>query len=199
MHSNYIKVLNPLRAIAALGVCLVHFGGLGLFENAQISNIFSSGQLGVYIFFVISGFIIPFSLYNSNYKSCDFFKYIFRRSVRIDPPYFMAIALTLLLAYLVTIRPGYKGDIFHFDFLQLLAHITYTVPLTSYGWYNHVFWTLCIEFQYYILIGLMMRFITQSAFIVNLSILTFISLSSIFHFNKSYYCISTYSPILLIG
>lgn len=199
MQNNYIRVLNPLRAIAALGVCLVHFGGLGLFGNSTISTIFSCGQLGVYVFFVISGFIIPYSLYHSEYKTSNFFNYILRRSVRIDPPYFVAILLTLLLSYLVTIRPGYVGEGFHFNILQLIAHITYTVPLTNYGWYSHVFWTLCIEFQFYIFMGLMMRIITRSSFIVILSILGFVSLSSLFHFNKAYYCISTYSSVFCIG
>ena len=199
MQNNYIKVLNPLRGLAALGVCLVHFGGLGLFGNSLISTIFSSGQLGVYVFFVISGFIIPYSLYHSGYRIANFFKYILRRSLRIDPPYFVAIFLTIMLSYLVSIRPGYVGEGFHFNILQLLAHITYTVPLTNYGWYSHVFWTLCIEFQFYIFIGLMMPVISKSSFVITLFILSFISCSSLAHFDKSYYCISTYSPVFCVG
>jgi len=182
-----------------LGVCLVHFGGLGLFGNSMISTIFSSGQLGVYVFFVISGFIIPYSLYHSEYKVSNFLNYILRRSVRIDPPYFVAILLTLLLSYLVTIRPGYVGAGFHFNMLQLLAHVTYTVPLTNYVWYSHVFWTLCIEFQFYIFIGLMMPILSKSSFGITILILSFISTSSFAHFDKSYYCISTYSPVFCIG
>ncbi len=199
MRNKYVEVLNPLRAIAALGVCLVHFGGLGLFGKSIITNFFSAGQLGVYVFFVISGFIIPYSLYNSDYKTKNFFRYILRRSARIDPPYFAAIVITLLLSYLVTIRPGYIGEQFHFNILQLLAHITYTVPLTKYDWYNHVFWTLCIEFQYYIIIGLSMEFITKSTFPINLIILLIVSLSSLIYFDNAYYCISTYSQVFCIG
>lgn len=199
MRNKYVEVLNPLRAIAALGVCLVHFGGLGLFGKSIITNFFSAGQLGVYVFFVISGFIIPYSLYNSGYKTKNFLRYIFRRSTRIDPPYFAAIVLTLLLSYLVTIRPGYVGEQFHFDFFQLLSHLTYTIPLTKYDWYNHVFWTLCIEFQYYIIIGLSMEFITKSTFPINLIILLIVSLSSLFYFDKAYYCISTYSQVFCVG
>ena len=199
MQNNYIKVLNPLRGLAALGVCLVHFGGLGLFGNSLISTIFSKGQLGVYVFFVISGFIIPYSLYHSRYRITNFFKYILRRSIRIDPPYFVAIILTILLSYLVTIRPGYVGEGFRFNILQLLAHITYTVPLTSFGWYSHVFWTLCIEFQFYIFIGLMMPVISKSSFVITLFILSLLSCSSLAHFDRCYYCISTYSPVFCIG
>ena len=195
---NHIVTIDALRGIAALLVCLVHIGGLGLFGNNILTNIFSFGQWGVYVFFVISGFIIPYSLNSSKYRVKYFFRFILKRIIRIDPPYYIAIILTLALAFLVTLRHGYIGEKFHFNICQFLAHLVYVIPLTKYDWYNHVFWTLCIEVQYYIFIGLLWNFFTGYKNSVRLlSVLLFLGLS--FSPFNNYYSLFTYSSAFVTG
>ena len=62
-EKKYIKGLDFLRAVAALSVCLYHFSGAALpkVTNVYMKPLFANGWLGVDIFFVISGFIIPYS------------------------------------------------------------------------------------------------------------------------------------------
>jgi peptidoglycan/LPS O-acetylase OafA/YrhL len=41
-----------------------------------------------------------------------------------------------------------------FELNQFLAHFAYLIPFTNYDWYNAVYWTLAIEFQFYLIIAL---------------------------------------------
>ena len=197
-RSKHIDIIDSLRGIAATLVCLVHLGGIGLFGAGILTTLFSFGQFGVYIFFVISGFIIPYSMDSSGYQLRYFFKYIFKRSIRIDPPYYVAILLTLLLMYLVTIRPGFSGTPFHFSIYQFLAHLIYIIPLTNYDWYSHVFWTLCIEFQYYLFMGLFYTLLMRFNNYIYLIVLFFFLISCLLPFN-TYYSLSTYSSAFVLG
>jgi peptidoglycan/LPS O-acetylase OafA/YrhL len=147
--SEHIPIFNLLRALAALGVCLIHLHYEVGLNRYPINKIITHGQQGVAIFFVVSGFIIPYSLWNSDYKVKYFFSYIFRRSVRIDPPYLLIILICLLT--------GYK-----FDLLKIIYHLFYLIPFSNQNWYQGVFWTLGVEFQFYILIGLLFPLLKNS-------------------------------------
>jgi peptidoglycan/LPS O-acetylase OafA/YrhL len=65
-----------------------------------------SGLFCVEIFFVISGFILPYSLWKGGYVRRDYGKFILKRVVRLDPPYFGAIILALTAAYLTSLSPS---------------------------------------------------------------------------------------------
>jgi peptidoglycan/LPS O-acetylase OafA/YrhL len=151
---NYIPILNLLRAIACLAVLLMHMHYLaGLSQFPYTGKIFSMGQQGVNIFFIISGFVIPYSMWNAGYQIKDFFRYILKRSIRIDPPYLLVI-LICLIAGLFTTK-------FAYDLWKILYHLLYLIPFSKYDWYQSVFWTLGIEFQFYLLIGLLLPFMQK--------------------------------------
>ncbi|HVW15728.1 MAG TPA: acyltransferase [Mucilaginibacter sp.] len=145
--SSTISSIVLLRAIAALWVCVIHIGMVAGFSGQGIINfIIREGQNGVAIFFVISGFILPYSLYKNEYQINYFFNFLFRRSIRIDPPYWASIALIFILTPLAF--PS-------LNIFNILLHITYAVPFVKGAqWYSGVYWTLSIEFQFYILLGL---------------------------------------------
>ncbi|RZK24251.1 MAG: acyltransferase, partial [Flavobacterium sp.] len=157
-----------LRAIAALGVCFVHLKMLTDFKTSAFLNyIFVNGQQGVTIFFVISGFILPYSLYKKQYQIKDFFNFILKRSVRVDPPYWCCI----LLLFILTPLPF--SD---FNFRGILFHITYLVPfIKSAHWYSDIFWTLSIEFQFYILLGLLYPVFMKLPYYVSILIIVLVS------------------------
>ena len=75
--------------------------------------------------------------------------------LRIDPPYLVCAVLVLALNYASSLAPGYRGAPFHFDLKQLLLHLGYLNALAGSKWLNNVFWTLAIEFQFYLLIALL--------------------------------------------
>lgn len=150
---SYIPILNLLRALASLAVVFMHMQYTAGLDKLSIGKVLHFGQQGVAVFFVISGFIIPYSLWNSNYERKNFFKYIFKRSVRIDPPYLLVLFICLLF--------GSIYNLYAFDFLKVIFHLAYLIPFSNYDWYQSVFWTLGLEFQFYILIGLTFPFLKK--------------------------------------
>jgi exopolysaccharide production protein ExoZ len=185
-----IVSIQYLRGLAALGVVLCHYG-------SNVSAIFEIGQTGVYVFFLLSGFVNVYSLEKHHYKPAYFFNFLLKRSIRIDPSYIVTIGLTILLFYLLSFVPSYRGQPFHFSFLQLLSHIIYITPFTKFPFYNHVFWTLCIEFQFYMLIGCL-YFVSDKPIYKIFFILLF-SLSCLIPLTNSYYVVFTYAPMFAVG
>jgi len=143
-----------LRGLAALSVCWYHMT-ISYPAGSIIKSVSKFGWLGVEVFFVLSGFIIPYILFLSGYKlRNNFGKFILKRLIRLYPPYIIAVILVLILWHLSAITPGFKGVNPEYSSAQVLLHLGYLNDIFDYPWFNPVFWTLAIEFQYYILISL---------------------------------------------
>lgn len=131
-----------------------------------------SGQLGVSIFFVISGFVLPYSLSKLNYTLSGFPHFILKRLFRIEPPYWATIALLFILG----IVPWQS-----FNIKQFAVNIFHIAALfKDYSWYSPIFWTLAIEFQYYILLGLFFSLLTRCKPAVSILIVCGISIICMF-------------------
>jgi len=159
--SKRLTSLDFLRGIASFGVCWFH---LCYFTYPTADDNFyhllrltgKYGWLGVQVFFVISGFVIPYSLYNSGYRLKHFPTFMLKRVVRLDPPYVVTILLTIFLGLAYTILTGHRFEVegAPVSTVRVLLHFAYLNVFFGYVWLNPVFWTLAIEFQYYILAGL---------------------------------------------
>src|SRR4051812_15611660 len=92
-----IGSIDLLRALASIAVCWFHLtGSAGPASRAvKLSGVY--GEFGVQAFFVVSGFVIPYSLRRGGYTHRGFFKFLAKRLVRVDPPYLASIALSLAL------------------------------------------------------------------------------------------------------
>jgi peptidoglycan/LPS O-acetylase OafA/YrhL len=159
---KYLDVLDLLRGIAAMAVCFIHIPKTGIY---YIDHPISYFWLGVEIFFVISGFVIPWSMSNNNYQIKDFGNFMVRRFVRLAPPAYFSILLTFLQYFgtLYILGKAIKGYfVINTSAPVLIANFTFTIPFTDYKWYNPIFWTLAIEFQYYIYIGLIYVLLVNS-------------------------------------
>lgn len=157
LNKSKIYAVENLRGIAALGVCIFHLTANQhlLHDDSLLKKIAGLGYLGVPIFFGISGFVIPWSLYKSNYHIKNFFSFLYKRFLRIEPPYLISIILLVVLNYASTLLPIYSGLPFQFSITQFLLHITFLPTYFNYPWYQPVYFTLLIEFQFYILCGLL--------------------------------------------
>ena len=154
---THIPVLDHLRGLAAAAVCLFHFtNGLPGFlpSHDPVKQVGAFGWLGVEAFFVISGFVIPYSLHLRSYRLRDAGGFFVRRLKRLEPPYLACILLVIALNYASSLAPGFRGEAFKLNWPQLLAHIGYLNAVLGYAWLNPVFWTLAIEFQYYVFMAL---------------------------------------------
>jgi len=158
----YLAGLDALRAVAALSVCVYHCTG-GMLPKLVVpaaKQAFSYGYLGVDIFFVISGFIIPYSLLGKNYQVTDIFAYLKKRVVRITPPAYVSLFLIIGQWYFIdkfiNHNAQYTGTL---SLGQVVHNVLFTVPFTHYGWISTLFWTLAIEFQFYLFIGLLFNYL----------------------------------------
>ena len=149
-----------LRGIAALAVTIFHFTS-GLSTTFWLGKVGRFGFVGVEMFFIISGFVIPYALYKRSYVLKDWSNFLLRRVIRIEPPYLVCIILTILLNLLSTLSPLYKGGAFQLNISSILLHIGYLVPFFKETWLSPVFWTLAIEFQFYILAALIFPLIVS--------------------------------------
>lgn len=113
------------------------------------------GRYGVPVFFVISGLVVPFSLLGRGYTIRGFPRYVLRRVLRLDPPYLAALGLALLLAA--------ARRSFTYSASDIALHVGYLTGLAGRSWVVSAFWTLGIEFQYYLLMGLLLAWVLPRA------------------------------------
>lgn len=173
MYTNKILILDSLRAFAALSVCLFHFvyTTIGFVDTQWIRDLFSVGKYGVQMFFVISGFVIPWAMHQSNYQIRNFFSFFLKRLARLEPPYIFSLILTLVILFLREKFLGKSNEHLNLNGQQVLLHIGYLIPFfEGYHWLNMVYWTLAVEFQYYILIAILFIPFTKSNVLVRVVI-----------------------------
>ncbi|MFT4677904.1 MAG: peptidoglycan/LPS O-acetylase OafA/YrhL [Flavobacteriales bacterium] len=155
---QFYPSITMLRGIAAMMVCVYHFTAYEDFRGALLPAddmlvwLGEFGVQGVFIFFVISGFVIPLSLEKVNFKLSKIGRFLAKRWTRIEIPYFMSIALVLVIQ---VVFAGKNGTEFSLELGRLAHHLLYTIPFSSHEWYNPIYWTLAIEFQFYIVIALL--------------------------------------------
>jgi peptidoglycan/LPS O-acetylase OafA/YrhL len=150
-----VEVLDPLRGLAALAVAWYHFTNCsGLVQTAWLRASGAYGWLGVDMFFVVSGFVIPYSMYRGAYQPTrDFGRFLAKRMIRLEPPYLVSIGIALALLGVASLT-GHGGEKPPISAPQLLLHLGYLNTFFGYRWLNEVYWTLGIEFQYYLFVAL---------------------------------------------
>jgi peptidoglycan/LPS O-acetylase OafA/YrhL len=155
-----IPVINCLRGIAASMVCFFHFVVTkGYIESADIKSIFSFGKTGVYIFFVISGVVIPLSMIRGGYGYRSWGNFMLKRFLRLEPPYLACIVLALIYFQVRTFVPTSADVDLTPNTRDLILHVGYLVPFFHGQWTLSIFWTLAVEFQYYIVLSLLLPFV----------------------------------------
>lgn len=145
-----------LRGIAALMVCVFHVKKYIWSENTPdiFTTSFTQGFLGVYVFFIVSGFVIPYSMNRNQYSIKKFYRFLMKRLIRIQPPYIIMLFVYLAWTYFIFQWKGW-GKPWLFDVRGFFLNATYLVPFFKEKWIVIIFWTLAIEFQFYIFVGLL--------------------------------------------
>ncbi|MYM85049.1 acyltransferase family protein [Duganella sp. FT50W] len=156
---------NQLRGIAALLVVMTHYFGTFFAEQALLSErTFSpnlhlvkggwvhffeleyQGPFGVALFFLISGFVIPFSLKKSSVGG-----FLVNRILRIFPTYATCLAIGTLA---IALSAHYWGQAFSYNGGVLAANALLVHNLLNLPSMDAVNWTLSIEVKFYILAAL---------------------------------------------
>ena len=163
-----IIAANQLRGVASLSVVLAHLGGvfvlLGPFVAWMTSmpevraghpaillltswRYLNFGAFGVSIFFLISGFVIPFSLRGQPAAG-----FLVARAFRIFPTFWAALLVEWALVHL---QSRVSGRGVPFGTMVYLQNALLLDTVIGGGFVDLVNWTLSIEIKFYVLMALL--------------------------------------------
>jgi len=143
--------LDLLRFLAACAVMLFHYTYRGPQKHLcpdsfpLLGQFFRYGNLGVDVFFILSGFVILLTAYDK-----DAIGFTVARMVRLYPAYWISVTITALAVVLTGTNhsPVSLG--------QYLANLTMVHSFFGIEDVSGVYWTLAVELQFYFLIFLIL-------------------------------------------
>jgi peptidoglycan/LPS O-acetylase OafA/YrhL len=145
-HGERIPSLDGLRALSIALVMIGHAVGTTGAPAWRLPVVAAGvANLGVQVFFVISGLLITTLLDAETERTgrIDLVKFYFRRTLRIMPPYYAALVILVLLSML-GITSTTLADVWH--------AVTYTSNYhPDRSWSVGHFWSLGVEEQFYLL------------------------------------------------
>ena len=158
---------HQLRAIAALSVVISHLVGVfwGLrdvvasaiaapvqqapfpsFAIIAFQPNFNFGPFGVALFFLVSGFVISFSV-----RKMDRLSFLIARFFRIFPVYFVCTAVTLTVIFAATF---YWGTSLQIDPDSLIANLFLIHNYLGIKSIDEINWSLAVEIKFYLIAAL---------------------------------------------
>lgn len=176
---RFIPQIDGLRFVAIAMVVVVHVTS-GIYASVVrpwantpatdlVWRFAKQGPFGVELFFGISGFIlaVPFaSHWLLGEKPVSLRKYYLRRLTRLEPPYLLALMLSLAAVAVLYLLFPYRPA----DAPDLVGTVAHRVPDFFIGIFylhgpvygvanplNLVFWSLEVEVQFYLLMPLLAR------------------------------------------
>lgn len=169
--NNSLSTLPFLRGVSALFVVLYHFV-LGIPDYftqwSFISNVSKHGYIGLYLFFFISGVVIPYSMYRANYTWKFFPAFMLKRFFRLEPLYWVNILFVILLAYSIYWATKDVSRIEMINLENVIYNTLHISGLLSLDWLNVVYWTLSIEIQYYLVIAIGYYFLISENVVIRI-------------------------------
>lgn len=182
--------LQIARGLAALSVFLFHMKGMLAESFPALARFVQFGDLGVPLFFVISGYVITASAQATIANRGSAHQFMKRRFLRIYPPFWCSVGVIIALPFFLEALSMLKTGSFvvpsprylaldAWGWLQLLT-LTKIFAGGGIGLYrefelvNIVYWTLAIEFQFYLVVYLAL--LARRHFITVLAATTALSL-----------------------
>lgn len=160
---SHLLHLDSIRALTATYI-VIHHAILQYYSGTMddltgirktIYNFFVFGHVAVDIFIVLSGYSLMLSVVKNDY----FLKggtllFLKRRVIRIIPPYYAAVGLSLLLIWsLIGNKTGTHWDVsIPVTYDDVIKHIFLVHDFFREGIekINHVFWSIAVEFRIYL-------------------------------------------------
>lgn len=159
-------LLDIARGVAALLVFLFHIRDTFSESMPGVAQVVRFGSLGVPLFFVISGYVISASAESTLRGARTAGSFLKRRALRIFPPFWLSILVVVAVPYLVAALSSLKSGVFEspdprflawggLDWLEVVTLVkVFGTPdgdlQAAFNPLNSVYWTLAIEFQFYL-------------------------------------------------
>jgi len=158
----FFQGINALRFFAALAVIITHVellkGAFGFKHQWKHPVIFNLGGLGVYFFFVLSGFLITYLLLKEKGEvgKVKIRNFYIRRVLRIWPLYYLILFLGFfILPYIPGMNIGYLQQAFVQNYTANLVLFMFILPNAAFAFFSPVphighLWSIGVEEQFYI-------------------------------------------------
>jgi peptidoglycan/LPS O-acetylase OafA/YrhL len=163
-----LALIDASRCLAALWVVLFHFSEghhiptlLAAIPDWLKAAVFDAGHLGVPVFFVLSGIVMTATTFRVPMNTANAANFVARRFVRLAPPYYAAVALGVLV--ITAKRMSGQNGIQMPDITDILAHLAFLQGVLGIDNIITVFWTLCIEVQFYIAFAVLLWLAHQAS------------------------------------
>jgi peptidoglycan/LPS O-acetylase OafA/YrhL len=160
-----ISAVDSLRAIAMTMVI------------AQHSGLLPFGWTGVWLFYVISGFVISRNLIDDQVvvkppASSQYLSFAVRRLFRIIPPYAAYIAICLIVIRFLNFPGQYSELPYLGTFVYNWRMIVSTDP--QFPAFGHL-WTICVEEQFYVLFPILILIFSRNLSIFALAVIVVVT------------------------
>jgi peptidoglycan/LPS O-acetylase OafA/YrhL len=187
MSDKRLDILDGFRCVAIVSVLFFHFYSKWAFpvkeenylpgQNVYHTDFFNHGNLGVQFFFIISGFVIFYTLERSE----TLLAFLVKRFIKLFPTMLLCSVVTFLVIPLLDSANQYPN--FHSRLVDFLPSLSFTPPS---GWQrlmndpaidyiNGSYWSLWPEVVFYFVAGIT-YFSNKQLFVRNWFILIFLAL-----------------------
>jgi peptidoglycan/LPS O-acetylase OafA/YrhL len=165
MKVERINILDSFRGIAILMVLFFHFFSrwTNLYPYQDQYDFFGYGKFGVHFFFMISGFVILFTLERTNSLA----QFWFNRLVRLLPAMFFASVVTYL--FFISFDDNLLFPTSHY-FKNIVVSLTFVQPDLVSSIIRHKidldyisgsYWSLWVEIQFYVFASFFYFFVSK--------------------------------------
>lgn len=161
MHSKEparLVLIDALRGLAASWVAVFHLyhavspQGESLFGPLDV--LLRHGDLGVQIFFVLSGLVIAQNVALHLTTAASLGRFILRRSIRLDLPYWAALGAYLFAGAL-------RNRSLEYSPVDIAANVVYLDNVLGLRSIIPVGWTLGFEMQFYLVLASIRTFVKR--------------------------------------
>jgi len=144
---RHFPCFDGLRAFAALSIVVLHTAWWsGYTTRSGFGNYLGRLEIGVSVFFLISGFLLyrPFAISHlSERPAPGAGKFWVRRLLRIVPAYWLALTVLIYVIHAVSIGPGWQSVVAHYGFVQIYFPSQIFTGIVQA-------WSLCTEMSFYL-------------------------------------------------
>ncbi|MEY4915994.1 MAG: hypothetical protein RJA02_2263 [Armatimonadota bacterium] len=165
MDGKRLPLLDAIRGICILGVVMGHSYGFSfIHERYDAAGLRPLAELLTYglairvpVLFWLSGFVNMLVIGKYINGQGGTWHFLARRFVRLSPTWWLSIAFVMLVGCGAALRQGLPLPLP--SALELICNLLYIPRVAGSDVIGGVAWTLCIEFQLYVLFALVVMFV----------------------------------------
>lgn len=180
--THYIHFFNPFLKNSTL---TIYKSDLNLEEKylpffSYLENFYRFGYVGVYFFWLISGFVLAYTYLNNERYKISFKNFFVNRFARLYPLHFLTLILVIFIQFFLKNETGsyqiighaiYNGENNLKNFFSHIFFVSGWIKQSKFS-YNFPIWSVSIEIVIYFLFFFSLRFLHK--FRLSLSFIFFI-------------------------